>query len=80
MVMEGGRLLAPHPPLATVRTHCAREIESLPAAVRSLREPAVFVVRPSERLVERARTLGKRLESTEVGAHAGPTGVKTAEG
>lgn len=68
-VMEGGHILAPHPPLTAARERCAREIRSLPDAVRRLREPAPFVVRPSERLAERARALGASLEDVEIGAY-----------
>jgi nicotinate phosphoribosyltransferase len=68
-VMDGGRLVAPHPPLAAIRERCAREIGNLPEAVRRLRDPAPLAVRPSDRLAERARALGAGLEDVEVAAY-----------
>lgn len=67
-VMEGGRLLAPHPALAAVREHCAAEIAALPDAVRRLRGAAVYPVGYSERLLSLQRSLEAELVATEVEA------------
>ena len=65
-VMEGGRLLAPHPPLTAVRDYCRAQIAALPEEVRRLRDAAVYPVRYSDRLVSLQRSLEAQLEATEV--------------
>ncbi|HJS91577.1 MAG TPA: nicotinate phosphoribosyltransferase [Steroidobacteraceae bacterium] len=48
-VMIQGHHVTPPVPLADIRAHCARELSSLPAALRSLREgPTSYPVRISE--------------------------------
>lgn len=65
-VMEGGRLLAPHPPLAAVRDICAAQIAALPEEVRRLRDAAPYPVAYSDRLVLLQRSLEAEVEATEV--------------
>ena len=65
-VMEGGRLLAPHPPLTAVRDYCRAQIAALPGEVRRLQDAATYPVRYSERLVSLQRSLEAKLEATEV--------------
>jgi nicotinate phosphoribosyltransferase len=67
-VMMGGQLLAPHPALAAVRDRCAAQIGALPDAVRRLRSPERYPVRPSGRLVDLTRSLEAMLETSEVRA------------
>ncbi|HSE05580.1 MAG TPA: nicotinate phosphoribosyltransferase, partial [Methylomirabilota bacterium] len=62
-VMERGRLLAPHPTLATVRDYCAAQVASLPEEVRELGEFAVYPVSYSERLVSLQRALEAQVEA-----------------
>jgi hypothetical protein len=64
--MEGGRLLAPHPPLTAVRDFCAAQIAALPEAVRRLRDAAPYPVTYSDRLVLLQRSLEAEVEATEV--------------
>jgi nicotinate phosphoribosyltransferase len=49
-VMRGGELRRPHPPLASLRERCARQLAALPAGVRRLEAPEVFPVEISEAL------------------------------
>ena len=65
-VMEGGRLLAPHPPLTAVRDFCAAQIAALPEEVRRLRDAAPYPVTYSDRLVLLQRSLEAEVEATEV--------------
>jgi nicotinate phosphoribosyltransferase len=65
-VMVGGRLLAPHPALAAVRARCAAQVAALPDAVKHLRSPERYPVRPSGRLVDLTRSLEAALERSEV--------------
>jgi hypothetical protein len=64
--MEGGRLLAPHPPLTAVRACCLAQIVALPKEVRRLRDATTYPVRYSERLVSLQRSLEAAVEATEV--------------
>jgi nicotinate phosphoribosyltransferase len=57
LVMEGGRIARPHPPLGEVRERCARELRALPEGVRRLHGAERYRVTPSERLVERQRVI-----------------------
>jgi len=50
LVMAGGELLRPHPPLAEVRERCAKQLAALPDRVRKLRGHAEYPVRTSDRL------------------------------
>jgi nicotinate phosphoribosyltransferase len=65
-VMEGGRLLAPHPTLAEIRDYCAAQIASLPEDLRQLRPIAAYPVSYSERLVSLQRALEARVEAAEI--------------
>jgi nicotinate phosphoribosyltransferase len=65
-VMERGRLLAPHPPLAAIRDYCAAQVASLPEDLRRLREGATYPVSYSERLVSLQRSLEAQVEAAEV--------------
>jgi nicotinate phosphoribosyltransferase len=63
-VMKGGRLLAPHPPLAAVREYCLAQLQALPDEVKRLRDGR-YQVRYSERLVALRRRLERQLEKAE---------------
>jgi nicotinate phosphoribosyltransferase len=64
-VMEGGRLLAPHPALPAIREYCAAQIASLPEAVRRLRDAAPYEVSKSHRLVSLQRSVEAAIEAAE---------------
>ena len=49
-VMRGGELLRPHPTLADLRAHCARQLAALPPGLRRLRDAVKYPVVPSEAL------------------------------
>ena len=65
-VMEGGRLLAPHPVLTAVRDYCAAQVASLPEEVRRLHDAATYPLSYSQRLVSLQRMLEAQVEATEV--------------
>jgi nicotinate phosphoribosyltransferase len=46
-VMQGGRLLRPHPPLSAVRERCMAQLAALPEECRRLEDPAGYPARPS---------------------------------
>ena len=56
-VMQGGRALAPPPPLAGVRARCLRLVNRLAPALRDLDAPAAYPVRVSDRLADAQRKL-----------------------
>jgi nicotinate phosphoribosyltransferase len=64
-VMQAGRLVAPHPPLAAVREHCAAQIAALPAEVRRLKGARQYPVRYSDRLVALQRSLEAKVAVSE---------------
>ena len=65
-VMEGGRILAPHPPLAAVREHCAAQLAALPEPVRRVRNREPYPVRRSARLAALQRSVVARVVAAEV--------------
>jgi nicotinate phosphoribosyltransferase len=65
-VMEGGRMLAPHPPLAAVREHCAAQLAALPEPVRRIENPEPYPVRRSARLAALQRSVVARVVAAEV--------------
>jgi nicotinate phosphoribosyltransferase len=60
-VMQGGRRIAPSPPLAAVREHARRELARLPAPLASLDPAPSHPVRVSEALQALARSVDRRL-------------------
>jgi nicotinate phosphoribosyltransferase len=52
-VMEGGKLVRPHPGLGEIREHCARQLAALSEGVRRLREAERYPVAVSQALRER---------------------------
>jgi nicotinate phosphoribosyltransferase len=74
-VMQSGRLVAPHPPLAAVREHCAAQVAALPQELRRLRNPGSYPVSYSEGLTSLQRSLKAELEAVEVlpERHSGET-------
>lgn len=78
-VMEGGRLLAPHPTLATIRQYCAAQVASLPEEVRRLRLPTPYPVSYSERLVSLQRSLEAQVEAREIESATAPGGYPPAQ-
>jgi nicotinate phosphoribosyltransferase len=70
-VMEGGRVLAPHPPLTAIRDYCAAQVASLPDDVRRLRDATPYPVSYSQRLVALQRAIEAEVEATEVAGAAG---------
>jgi nicotinate phosphoribosyltransferase len=71
-VMRDGRLLRPHPPLSTVRDHCAAELRQLPMGTRRLRGFAPYTVRYGPALVALQRQLEQEASTREIG---GPSGA-----
>jgi nicotinate phosphoribosyltransferase len=71
-VMERGHMLAPHPPLTTIRDYAAAQVHSLPAAVRQLHDPATYPISYSQRLVALQRSTEAEIEATEVAPTARP--------
>jgi nicotinate phosphoribosyltransferase len=65
-VMTSGALTRPLPALTAIRDHCAAELGALPEAVRRLKEPAMYPVGYSDRLVDLQRTLKAEIEALEV--------------
>jgi nicotinate phosphoribosyltransferase len=66
-VMEGGRMLAPHPALTTIRDYRAAQVASLPADVRQLHDPAAYPLSYSQRLVALQRSMEAEIAAREVG-------------
>jgi nicotinate phosphoribosyltransferase len=64
-VMEGGRLLGPHPALTAIRDYCAAQIASLPDEVRRLRDAVPYPVSYSQRLVSLQRSMEAEIAATE---------------
>jgi nicotinate phosphoribosyltransferase len=60
-VMRGGELARPHPPLAEIRGHCARQLAMLPSGLRRLTDPEAYVPIPSEQLRGRQREAERRV-------------------
>jgi nicotinate phosphoribosyltransferase len=65
-VMEDGRLLAPHPPLTTIRDYCTAQVASLPDDVRRLRDATPYPVSYSQRLVALQRAMEADVEAREI--------------
>ena len=59
-VMRGGRRLAPSPPLAEVRAHAQRQLDTLPRALRRLDLPTAYPTEVAEPLQELARQVDAR--------------------
>lgn len=66
VVMEGGRITEPPPPLLAVRAHCAAQMAALPEGVRRLRDADAYPVAYSELLVARQRAVEAAVEAAEV--------------
>ena len=62
VVVRGGELLRPHPPVADVRRHCMGQLAMLPDGLRRLREHDEYPVRPSEALRARQRAAVSRYQ------------------
>jgi nicotinate phosphoribosyltransferase len=60
-VMRNGRRIVPSPSLATVREHANRELERLPAPLRSLTEHVEYPVEISAALRALAADVDRRL-------------------
>ena len=66
-VMSGGRPVAGAcPPLAEIRRRCAAQVAALPDAVVRLREPAVYPVHYSDRLLALQKALKAEIERHEI--------------
>jgi len=65
-VMRSGALLAPHPPLAAIRSHCAAQVAALPDELRAVDAAASYPVHKSERLLSLQRALRAEVEAQEV--------------
>jgi nicotinate phosphoribosyltransferase len=61
LVMKDGQRLSAPPALDEIRAHAARELERLPAPLRSLEPCAPYPVHISERLVQLAEEVDRRL-------------------
>lgn len=66
IVMDGGRITGPPPPLLAIRAHCAAQMAALPEGVRRLRDADAYPVAYSERLVARQRAVEAAVEAAEV--------------
>ena len=66
-VMRDGRLLRPHPPLSTVRDHCAGQLQRLPSGIRGLRGFAPYTAKYSPALVALQRRLEQESSAREIG-------------
>jgi len=62
-VLRGGRRVAPAPTLADVRAHHARQMHTLPAALRSLDATPPYPVHISPAIIELAHTLDVRAQT-----------------
>lgn len=60
-VMRNGRRLRPSPSLAEVRAHAAQNLEQLPEPLRRLQPDASYPVRITDRLVQLAADVDRRL-------------------
>lgn len=60
-VLIDGRLASPLPDLAGIRSHCARELVSLPASLRALDSTGGYPVTYSDLLESSARALGVKV-------------------
>jgi nicotinate phosphoribosyltransferase len=65
-VMENGRILRPHPPLAEIRERCAKALGELPPELLRIREPASYSVRFSEALTALQRSRQAEVVASEV--------------
>ncbi|MBI4011248.1 MAG: nicotinate phosphoribosyltransferase [Candidatus Rokubacteria bacterium] len=72
-VMRAGALLAPHPPLAAIRGHCAAQVAALPDELRALDGVASHPVHKSERLLALQRALRAEVEAHEVRRAGSPS-------
>ena len=65
LVMQGGRRIAPSPPLADIRVRAARDLERLPEDLRRLRQGASYPVEVAPSLVRLGAEVDSRLARQE---------------
>jgi nicotinate phosphoribosyltransferase len=65
LVMQGGRRIAPCPPLADIRVRAARDLERLPEDLRRLRQGASYPVEVAPSLVRLGAEVDSRLARQE---------------
>jgi nicotinate phosphoribosyltransferase len=64
-VMREGRRVGPQPTLADIRAHARRELERLPEPLRRLEPGASYPVQVSDRLVQLAAEIDRRMSRQE---------------
>jgi nicotinate phosphoribosyltransferase len=65
LVMQGGRRVAPSPPLSDIRARAARELERLPEPLRKLEPGATCPVEIGDALARLAGEVDRRLKQHE---------------
>jgi nicotinate phosphoribosyltransferase len=65
-VMKSGRIVKPHPSLASIRDYCAAQLAALPEDARRLKKTRRYPVNYSTRLVSLQRSLEQEVQTGEV--------------